>query len=455
MVGSSPFCRVLCALVLLGTLACTDPSWAGPNFIIVVTDDQRADDLVAMPTVAAMLPTSVRFTNTFVTTPICAPSRASLLTGRYAHDHGVRTLDGSRLVGEDSETLATSLQKERYRTAMVGKYLNGYLGQGPPYRSTWYVPPGWDVWRALRGEAYYDYTIVDEHGRETAHGSAPADYSTDVLRELALSFIRESLAAGTPFLLYFAPYAPHMAWPLLVAIPAPRHTGLLFDTPPLRPPSFMEADVSDKPMQNYPWWLTPDFIDQNRITRLESILAVDEALAAFLSTIAATGADRQTVIVFTSDNGFLLGEHRLFGKQAPYEEAHRVPLVIRDPLHVVSARTDDHLVLGEDIAPTLADLAHAAMSRVDGRSLEPLLRQRRVPWRTVLPLELWSVPDGSMQYRGVRTRRWSYTERAAGDEELYDLAQDPYQLENLARDPGRVAQLTRLRRLTSALHAGD
>jgi arylsulfatase A-like enzyme len=424
---------------------------AAPNFVIVVTDDQRWDDLVAMPVLGSMMLHSVQFTNAFATTPICAPSRASILSGLYAHHHGVRTLDGSRFVGPDLQTLATWLHRRRYRTGLVGKYLNGYLGQGPPTRPTWYIPPGWDIWRALRDEEYYDYAVVDEHGNETAHGHAPEDYSTDVLRDMALEFLRDSIAAARPFLLYFAPYAPHVAWPGLDPIPAPRHEGLLLDTPPLRPPSFMEAEPADN---NVNWWMGPAFIDSDRIKRLEALLAVDEALGVFLSTLEAGGVARRTVVIFTSDNGYLLGEHRLFGKQVPYEEMRRVPLIIRDPLHVRSARKDGSLVIGEDIAPTVAALAHAPRPPVDGHSLVPLLRRKQGPRRSVVPLELWLNSD-SFQFRGVGTRRWSYMLRATGEEEAYHLATDLYQLRNLVGDPARGRVLERLRRLTAAVHAGD
>jgi arylsulfatase A-like enzyme len=427
---------------------------AAPNVIVVVTDDQRWDDLFVMRTVTGMLSESVRFTNAFVTTAECAPSRASLLSGLYAHNHGVRTLDGTLFVGPDMSTVATWLHARGYRTAMVGKYLNGYVTQGPPARPTWYVPPGWDVWRALRDEAYYDYTIVDETGGETAHGSAPEDYSTDVLREHALAFLREALTARRPFLLYFAPYAPHVAWPELDPLPAPRHVGLLLGTAPLRPPSFMVEDI-DGPPEDYLFWLGPQFLDPDRIKRLESLLAVDEAVAAFLATIKAAGVDRRTVIVFTSDNGYLLGEHRLLGKLLPYEEAHRVPLVIWDPRHVRAERTDAHLVLIEDIAPTIADIAHAKRQAADGQSLRPLLQNHSVPWRTSFPLESW-YESGALQYRGAHTTRWTYDERANEDaEELYDLSADPYELQNLSGESAAGASLGTMRSLTSSLHAGE
>jgi arylsulfatase A-like enzyme len=427
---------------------------AAPDVVVVVTDDQRWDDLFVMPTVMGMLSQSVQFTNAFVTTSECVPSRASLLSGRYAHNHGVRTLDGTAFVGPDVSTLATWLHARRYRTAMVGKYLNGYVRQGPPARPTWYIPPGWDVWRALRDENYYNYTIVDETGGETAHGNAPEDYSTDVLRDHALAFLRDAVAAHRRFLLYFAPYAPHVAWPELDPLPAPRHVGLLLDTPPLRPPSFMEADISDKPPENYLWWLGPQFFDPDRIKRLESLLAVDEAVAAFLDTLRAAGVDRRTIIVFTSDNGYLLGEHRLLGKLLPYEEAHRVPLVVWDPRHVRAARTDQHLVLIEDIAPTIADMAHAKWSAVDGQSLRPFLQRRSVPWRASFPLESW-YQDGTLQYRGAHTERWAYDRRTTDAEEMYDLTADPYELQNLTGDSAEGALLDGLRALTSALHAGE
>ena len=439
---------------LLALLLAATAVGARPNFIVVLTDDQRFDDLVAMPTLDSLRPTSVDFKNAFVTTCECAPTRASLLSGQYAHHHGVRTLNGT--VFPDASTLPVWLKTRRYRTALVGKYLNGYAAMGPPYRSAWYVPPGWDYWRALRDEAYYDYGVVDEGGGVTTFGSDEASYSTDVLRDYAVGFLREALAARRSFFLLFTPFAPHVAArDLLYPIPALRHAGLLLDTPPLRPPSFMEPDISDKPMEQYIWWLGAEFLDGNRIVRLQSLLAVDEALAAFLDVLAEFDAERKTVIIFLSDNGFLLGEHRLFAKPHPYEEAHRTPLLIRDPRHVRAERTDDHLVLVEDVPATIAQLAGARTPAIDGTSLRNILRNRPLrTWRQALPLEEW-FDNGSIYFRGVRTTQWSYVERYTEEKELYDLDSDPYQLQNLANDSAYGAIVGELHDLTVGLRAGD
>ena len=430
---------------------------ARPNVILVVTDDQRWDELDAMPTVAALRQRrTVAFTNAFAPTPVCCPARATILTGLYAHTHGVRTLDGTRFVGPDAETLAVWLRRRRYRTALVGKYVNGYAALGPPARPTWYVPPGWDRWRALVPSAYYDYAIVDEAGVATGHGSAPEDYSTDVLRDQAVAFVRESLAAGRRFFLYFAPYAPHPDWPAFDPVPAPRHLDRLTGLAPYRPPSFMEPDVSDKPARSYAIFLGAAFLDAHRQRRLESLLAVDDAVAALLAAVAEAGADRRTIVVFTSDNGYLLGEHRLLGKPHPYEECHRVPLLVHDPRRRGARRTDAHLVTHVDIAPTVAGYAGARTSPVEGRSLRPLIRGLPVRWRKSFPLEAWSVPDGAVQYRGVRTTRWSWVEYpATGEQELYDLDADPYQLENQAANPALANTAAELRNETLGLHAGD
>jgi arylsulfatase A-like enzyme len=429
----------------------------GPNIIVVVTDDQRWDSLPYLPNVQRLAAAGVSFTNAYVTTPLCAPSRASLLSGLYAHDHHVLTIDpppggASAFVGTDASTLATWLHDAGYRTGFFGKYLNDYAYQGPPYAARWYVPPGWDVWNAFVWEKYYDYSLVHEDGSTTSYGAAAADYSTDVLAAKVRDFIAASSAAREPFLAYFAPFAPHSA--PYYPVPAPRYVDAAVPNPPY-PPSYDEADVSDKPAaiaQLPPF--TPDqnlYIGVLRGLTFQTLFAVDDAIGSLLSLLADQGQASRTAIVYVSDNGFAWGEHRLIGKECPYEECQRVPLIIATPS--TSGRTDDRFALGVDLAPTVAELAGVLPpTSLDGASLAPLLGGAPGIAHDAVLLEEW-MPDGSPQYVGIRTPAWKYVEYPTGETELYDEESDPFELANVAADPNLADVVIVLREQLATLAA--
>jgi arylsulfatase A-like enzyme len=410
------------------------PTSSSPDIVLILTDDQRWDTLWAMPKVRRLLVgPGVRFTNGFVVNPLCCPSRASILTGRYSHGTGVYTNfapTGGFPVFDPTTTIATVLHQRGYRTALIGKYLNGYLGTG--------VPPGWDRWAAFNGPhggiSYVDYTMSLD-GVERRFGASPADYSTDVLARRAVRFIKET---DGPFFLYFAPSAPHMP-----AVPAPRDDDALPSIAPFRPPSFNEADISDKPL-----WLqsTPRYdetlaarVDGIRSRQLRSLPPVDDAVERIVNALRASGVLHRTLIVFMSDNGFLHGEHRLGGKQAPYEESIRVPLILRyDPL-TIGRGTDPRIALNIDLAPTFADAAGTHLDGADGRSLLDLLRRPAAPGRRWFLIE--HVEDSSQLYLpriptycAVRSDRWKYVVYADGSQELYDLMADPFELRNVVDD---------------------
>jgi len=234
-----------------------NPQPLRPNIVFVLTDDQRRDTTGAThsPSAAAIMPRTraeladhgIEFTQAFMTTPLCCPSRSSILSGQYSHRTGVYKNGGANGGADDfddTSSVGTWLQAAGYRTSLMGKYLNGYnalwtTGEPP------YVPPGWTEWHGMKNVGYFNYRIVEPNGMggyvENFYGSAETDYSTDVLREKAKTFITESVAAGEPFLLYLAFKAPH-----LPQIPAPRHDGLFQSIGPWRPPSYNEPDVSDK-----------------------------------------------------------------------------------------------------------------------------------------------------------------------------------------------------------------
>jgi N-acetylglucosamine-6-sulfatase len=410
-----------------------------------MTDDQRWDTLSVLPNVQAdLVSRGVTFSNAYVVNTLCCPSRTSTLTGEYSHSTGVYTNGGPHggfHVFADGSTLATWLHGAGYHTALVGKYLNGYGGT--------YIPPGWDDWVSFSDEElYYDYTL-NENGVLNSYGSAPADYSTDVLAARADQFIRTTTG---PLFLFFAAHAPHGP-----ATPAPRHANTFNDLPPNRPPNFNEGDVSDKPrwVQDLPRF-TADIvnnIDSSRKDAYRSLLAVDDAVGTIVQALADTGRLRDTLIVFTSDNGLAFGEHRWRGKEVPYEESIRVPLVVRyDPI-TTTAAIDKQLVLNIDFAPTFAQLAGVTPpSSVEGRSFLPLLSSPNARWRGSFLVEHFQgVSDPVPTYCQVHTKRYSYVDYGTGEEELYDLKTDPYELTNRAGDPQLAGKLDALRALRQKL----
>jgi len=396
---------------------------ARPNVVIVLTDDQRWDTLSAMPTVQSeLIGKGVTFSNAFVVNPLCCPSRASILTGKYSHSTRIYTNGAFRLF-DDSSTLATWLRGAGYRTGFFGKYLNTYASS--------YVPPGWRRWVAFTPsnvDNYFDYGL-NLDGSLVRRGDRPEDYSTDVLAAEAEAFVRSDQT--TPFFLLLAPYGPHNP-----ATPAPRHEHAFPGLQPWRPASYNEPDIRDKPA----WMraqeqLSPESqtaLDGFRARQLRSLLSVDDAVERLLDALADTGRLEDTLVIFMSDNGLLWGEHRLTGKQAPYDESIRVPLVVRFDRLATGARTETRQALNVDVAPTVAALAGVKAPGAQGRSLVPLLQNRSVAWRGEFLVEsLRTGPNPDVPtYCAVRGRRYVYVAYATQEEELYDLEADPRQLDN-------------------------
>jgi N-acetylglucosamine-6-sulfatase len=473
-----------CLATLLGVWverAGPDPQPLRPNIVLVLTDDQRFDTTDAthsvdgapvMPGIRAELAErGVEFPDAFLTTPLCCPSRSSLLAGSYAHRTGVYRNSGTNGGAddfEDDESLATWLQGAGYRTSLMGKYLNGYRGLwDPDLLEPPYVPPGWSDWHGMATVKYYDYEIVEPDGAGgfalVPYGETEADYSTDVLREKAKAFIAAAVEAGEPFFLYLAFKAPHSPF-----TPAPRHEGEFQALPPWRPPNYNEEDVSDKPtwMQNTPL-LTPEEqadLDQVRIDQLEMLQAVDEAIGGsalhgivgLMEHLRALGVEKDTIVVFLSDNGWHWGEHRTRAKNKPYEEAIRAPMLVHYPRLAPLPRVDLRFALNIDLAPTFAELAGVPIPVPhDGESLVRVLdgTQPEGTWRTDFLTEGW---PSSHVWATVREAQWKYTElpMTLGDaattfeRELYDLAADPYELENRAGD---LAQAERIERMALRL----
>jgi N-acetylglucosamine-6-sulfatase len=414
-----------------------------------------------MPRLPALIgQRGIRFERAYVTQSLCAPSRASILTGQYPHNH--RVLDNTGVdggfpafrAGQEPSTIATWLRASGYRTALVGKYMNGYPG---PMGAD-YIPPGWDEWSAqlsdLTADRYVNYSL-NENGKVESFGTSEDDYETDVLSRRAVGFIEHAVADHEPFFLYLAPDAPH-----LPAIPADRHA--MTPIPEwTQAPSFNEADVSDKPafIRNASL-ITPHEI--YRLERLQSarqrtMLAVEDMLSRVINVLAEKGVLDETYVFFTSDNGLMLGEHRLVTtKNLPYEEAIHVPLMAMGPGISAGARDSEHFVLNIDLAPTLAEIAGVATpDSVDGRSLMKLLRGEAEPqWRREAVSETFSYTGGVSSV--LRTPEYAYTEIESNERELYDMRTDPFQLASLHRraDPALLQALSvRLERVLDCRRA--
>jgi arylsulfatase A-like enzyme len=382
------------------------------------------------------------FRNGFVVNPLCCPTRTSILTGRYSHStHVYRNtppFGGFQTFGtQDRSTIATWLQKDGYRTALIGKYLNGY-------RTATYEPPGWNTWLAYVRNRYLGYTLSD-NGKPVSFGSKPAEYSTDVFGTDAVRFI-DSVPSAQPLFLYFAAKAPHAP-----AIPEARYASALTNLPPDRPPNYNEADVSDKPawLRSTPP-LSPSELAANDafvLHQKQTLLSVDDQIRKILDALAATHRLANTFIVYFSDNGLENGSHRLLHKGVPYEESIHVPLIVRyDPITGLRATGTDALALDVDFAPTFASIAGVSAPGAEGTSLLPILEGQAVRWRDEFVIEhVKESKLGAPTFCAVRTTRYIYVLYSGGDQELYDLQRDPYELRNQVRNPGSALLATRLR----------
>jgi N-acetylglucosamine-6-sulfatase len=430
-----------------------------PNLIVVMTDDQDARSIWAMPKTRRLLGRAgTTFTRSYATFPLCCPSRATFLTGQYAHNHGVLSNDlpaGSFLALDGAETLPVWLRRAGYVTAHVGRYLNGYgvpLGRGiPAAEAALEIPPGWSRWFApvFRGRAFRMYRyVLNENGRLTRYKRGVRNYQTDVYARHATRLVRRLAGGERPLFLSFAPLAPHREPRRSRGPnprPAPRHADAFPRLGLPQPPSFDEADVSDKPprVQALPRIgaeQREELLRRHR-GRIRSLLAVDDAVGAIVAALRRAGELRDTLIVFTSDQGFLLGEHRItHDKLWPYEEATRVPLILRGPgLGVPRGVTREQVTANVDLAPTILDAAGAEPGlEMDGISLLPLARDPgEARGRAVL---LQSLEPEHPEFAGVRVPGWSYVVHEDGREELYDLRSDPFQLRSLHADRAHTAR---------------
>lgn len=432
-----------------------------PNIVFVLTDDLTTDLVRQMPHVLAMERRGTSFTNYTVTDSQCCPSRSSIFSGNYPHDTRVFTNSppwGGYGVfharGEEQATFATALHDAGYRTAFMGKYLNGYQ-PGSPTRHASPTPPGWDEWDGV-GYGYSEYNYhLSHNGTSTFYGHDPADYLTTVLQDRATGFITSAAHSGHPFLLEVATFTPHTP-----SVPAPRDAAAFpglkaprtaaFDALPSNPPPWL---AGRKPLTS----AQIRDIDRRYRRRTQDVLSIDRLLAGIERALAATGAAGDTVVVFSSDNGYHLGEYRLeAGKMTAFDTDIQVPLVVTGP-GVRAGASNSDAVQNIDLAPTFEELAGLRPSpKMDGVSIVDLLRGPVPGWNNAALVEHhgpdtdvndpdYPGPHGANppSYTALRTARYTYVEYADGAVELYDLRRDPLELDNIADriDPQRLAQL--------------
>jgi N-acetylglucosamine-6-sulfatase len=448
---------------------------AHPNIVFVLTDDLSVDLLRFMPHVRAMQSSGATFANYFVTDSLCCPSRASIFTGEFPHNTGVLTNAGRyggfqafHRRGLERGTFAVALQRSGYLTAMMGKYLNGYLPaktgrvDGSPARvPLTYVPPGWNEWD-VGGWGYAEFNYrLNESGVIHRYGHRPRDYLTDVLARKGVDFVRRAAQSHHPFFLELSTFAPHAPY-----VPAPRNRH---DFPWLtapRPPSF------DLLPSHSPEWLAThqrltrqqtDEIDSVFRRRARSVEAIDQMVGRIEGALRSSGVSGDTYIFFSSDNGLHAGQYRLMpGKGTAFDTDIKVPLIVTGP-GVPAGKLITKLAENIDLAETFTAIGGSPIPG-DGHSLLALLHGKRsLGWRDAILVENHTPPPGSrdpdaqplasgrpMTYHAMRTRDFLYVEYSDGEIEFYDLRRDPLELHNTAAQLTR-RQRTRLHRELTAL----
>ena len=399
-----------------------------PNFVFILTDDQRWDAMscaghpfLKTPNMDRIAKEGVRFTNAFVTTALCSPSRESFQTGHYVWSHGIK--DNKTPTNDAIPTYSRLLQQAGYDTAFIGKWHHGENQDGPR--------PGFDRWVSFKGQgAYYNPTLNVDGQQVETHG-----YMTDLLTKYAVDWLKQPRNA--PFCLCLCHKACHGPF-----TPAVRHSKLYDDAVIPKPPNFYDT-LEGKPK----WQGGPRTVEDRLPKQTESIknymrtlVGVDESIGRVLATLEEMGELDNTVIVFTGDNGFLWGEHGQGDKRVMYEESIRIPMLMRFPKLVKPSTQINQMVLNIDLAPTFLDLAGVKTPEgVQGESWKPLLKGKTSDWRKDFYYEydLETPYVRKPEVRGIRTERWKYAETPLLQDipELYDLKNDPYELHNLQGKP--------------------
>jgi arylsulfatase A-like enzyme len=492
------------AVVLLSivgaALTARDAQGAPPqrNVVFILTDDMTTSELSAMPNVQSLLAAQgTSFNDAYVSFPLCCPSRATMMSGQYMHNHGVHgnfPPNGSwlRFIPHESNDLPVWLHDDGYHTVHIGKYMNGYPGGTPtipaPPSESFPVPDGWDEWYGKVSEdaLYFNYQLIEKTGpgvvpHITFYGDQPNDYQTDVFSDRAVNFVNDKAVADQPFWLNLWFNSPHGPFD-----PAPRDLFKLSGTPLPKLPAFNEKDIKDKPR-----WFQKQakkrlskkqvaLIGNERRRQEEQLASVDQSVGKLVQGLKDKGILDDTYIIFSSDNGFFRGEHRIAtGKYLPYDPASRVPLIIRGP-GIPAGGASNELVWNGDITQTILQIASGSQDdSLDGRSFLPFAQQPTLRSTRPVLLEGDTGPggtgaesaqssaararearvgvagkrgvknleqepdaiksatntDSAPAYRSIRTDRYEYTVYANGQSELYDMIRDPSQLHSLAADP--------------------
>lgn len=425
------------------------PGGERPNIVLITTDDMNQSDLRWMPKTRRMLGDAGVTVDGFISNhPLCCPARAQIFTGQLAHNNRVHDNEHSRFGGykrlrDPGQHVGRWLRDAGYRTAFVGKHMNGW-------ESTARRQPGWTVFDPLLEGIYAPYGIT-MFGNGTPRRYDDV-YTADLVGGLSVRYIKRLAAQDAPFFIWTSQVPPHgmfvdEQWTL--PVPARRHQGRYAAAvpPSLSHPAFNEADVSDKP----PWMRDLALAPAEDVTawhraRIESLAAVDDQVARTVAALRETGELRNTYIFFTSDNGLMLGEHRLWNKNKPYEPNLRIPLLVRGPTLPAGVRRAATYGL-VDLAPTFLDLAQAEAGLVvDGRSMMGTLRDDDPAYPDYLIQAAGGdqrPPAGTRDrpwwWRGVRSSEYVYVRYNDGFEELYDLRADPGQLTNVASLPEYAA----------------
>jgi len=436
---------------------------ARPNVIVIVVDDLRFDEFgvgghpyLETPNIDRLAAEGAMFTDTFHAVPLCSPNRASLLTGQYASRHGIIDNVARNRASHRLQTFPIAMREAGYETGFIGKW---HMGNDPTPR------PGFDYWSALPGQG----RTIDPDLYEDGRVHRVKGYVTDVLTDRAVDFIEQEREG--PFMLYIAHKAVHPDARQLddgssdptvnrVYTPAPRHKGLYEDKVYPRQPNVVTSpdDLDGKPalqrslrhrdspesVAEFSFFLDPGTSEETIRRRAEMVLGVDESLGRLIATLEEEGTLDNTMIIFTSDNGFFFGEHWLSQeRRLPYEESIRQPLLVRYPPLATPGSLIEGLSLSVDIAPTVLEVGRAEIGdHVQGRSLVPLLRGDDAGWRESVLIEFYTHENPrpwlmDMDYRAVRTDRYKLVHwmQHPDERELYDLQEDPFELKNLIDDP--------------------